>query len=127
MNRSCILTWHPLRSFICFPSRLEHNTQVVANAITALSEIEEAAFEETGEAGTVFKIDSSILAKLLIALGECTEWGRISLLTAIAKYQAGDEKEAEHICERVVPQFQHANGSVVLAAIKVGDARNKIG
>jgi AP-1 complex subunit beta-1 len=28
-------------------------------------------------------------------------------------------KEAEHICERVVPQFQHVNPSVVLAAVKV--------
>ena len=61
-----------------------------------------------------------MLVKLLVALGECTEWGRIAILTAIAKYRAKDEKEAEHICERVVPQFQHANGSVVLAAVKVG-------
>ncbi|GAA5960780.1 hypothetical protein JCM10213_004817, partial [Rhodosporidiobolus nylandii] len=40
---------------------------------------------------------------------------------AVAVYEdkAEDEKEAEHICERVIPQFQHANGSVVLAAIKV--------
>ncbi len=30
-----------------------------------------------------------------------------------------DEKESEHICERVVPQFQHVNGAVVLAAVKV--------
>ncbi|KAL1670955.1 hypothetical protein EV122DRAFT_256825, partial [Schizophyllum commune] len=30
-----------------------------------------------------------------------------------------DDKESEHICERVVPQFQHANSSVVLAAVKV--------
>lgn len=37
----------------------------------------------------------------------------------MARYDAVDERESEHICERVVPQFQHANGSVVLAAIKV--------
>lgn len=41
------------------------------------------------------------------------------MLSAIAKYRAVDEKEAEHICERVMPQFQHANPSVVLAAVKV--------
>ena len=93
--------------------------QVVANAITALAEIEDASIEENGEKGSIFVLDSALLLKLLVALGECTEWGRIAILTAIAKYRAVDEKEAEHICERVTPQFQHANGSVVLAAIKV--------
>lgn len=52
-------------------------------------------------------------------MGECTEWGRIAILGAIAEYRAVDEKEAELICERTTPQFQHANGSVVLAAVKV--------
>ena len=56
---------------------------------------------------------------MLIALNECSEWGRVAILTALARYEASDEKESEHICERVVPQFQHANGSVVLAAVKV--------
>ena len=28
-------------------------------------------------------------------------------------------KDAEHVCERVVPQFQHQNASVVMAAVKV--------
>lgn len=95
--------------------------QVVANAITALTEIEESASEEEGTSHEkIFTVDSNILSKLLIAIGECTEWGRITILNAVAKYEAVDEKEAEHICERVIPQFQHANGSVVLAAIKVG-------
>jgi AP-1 complex subunit beta-1 len=62
----------------------------------------------------------------LIALGECTEWGRIAILGAVARYKAEDEKEAEHICERVIPQFQHANGSVVLAAIKVRPPQTKL-
>ena len=66
-----------------------------------------------------FVITSAILNKLLIALNECSEWGRVAVLNALARYTAQDEKESEHICERVVPQFQHANGSVVLAAIKV--------
>ena len=66
----------------------------------------------------LFTIDSSILQKLLIALNECSEWGRVAILNALARYEPIDERESEHICERVVPQFQHANGSVVLAAIK---------
>jgi vesicle coat complex subunit len=56
---------------------------------------------------------------LLVALGECSEWGRIAILNCLARYKATDEKESEHICERVLPQFQHANGAVVLAAVKV--------
>ena len=67
-----------------------------------------------------FNITTSILNKLLIALNECSEWGRVAILNALARYIAQDEKESEHICERVVPQFQHVNGSVVLAAVKVG-------
>ena len=46
-------------------------------------------------------------------------WGRIAILTALADFKPADSKEAEHIVERVIPQFQHANGSVVLSAIKV--------
>lgn len=56
---------------------------------------------------------------MLIALNECSEWGRITILGALSRYVAQDDKESEHICERVVPQFQHANSSVVLAAVKV--------
>lgn len=41
------------------------------------------------------------------------------MLNALSRYVAHGEKESEHICERVVPQFQHINGSVVLAAVKV--------
>ncbi|ORY54077.1 Adaptor protein complex beta subunit [Leucosporidium creatinivorum] len=92
----------------------DSNPMVVANAVLALSEIQESAEDES-----IFVLDSPTLSRLLVALGECTEWGRIAILNAVAKYKAEDEKEAEHICERVIPQFQHANGSVVLAAIKV--------
>jgi AP-1 complex subunit beta-1 len=55
---------------------------------------------------------------MLLALNECTEWGRITILTTLADYHPADTKEAENICERVSPQFQHVNPSVVLAAVK---------
>ncbi|BGP11204.1 beta-adaptin [Rhodotorula toruloides] len=87
----------------------DSNPMVVANAVVALTEIQEAAEDEP-----IFVLDSQTLSRLLIALGECTEWGRIAIMGAVARYQAEDEKEAEHICERVIPQFQHANGSVVI-------------
>jgi AP-1 complex subunit beta-1 len=97
--------------------------------VTALTDIHIAASSGIGSssdgessedlARATFVITPQILSKLLIALNECTEWGRVAILSSLARYTARDEKESEHICERVVPQFQHANGSVVLAAVKV--------
>ncbi|KAK9329985.1 adaptin N terminal region-domain-containing protein [Lipomyces starkeyi] len=89
------------------------NPMVIANAVSALTEIQEAAPETNS-----FAVNADILKKLLLALNECTEWGRITILTSIADYRTADVREAEHICERVVPQFQHVNPSVVLAAVK---------
>ena len=95
---------------------------MVANTVAALADIHIAV--TSGPSATssdpgFFVITTSILNKLLIALNECSEWGRVAILNALARYIALDEKESEHICERVVPQFQHVNGSVVLAAVKV--------
>lgn len=92
------------------------NPMVVANSVSALVEIEEASPETKAFSA---RVDEKGLKKMMLALNECTEWGRITILTALANYRAGDVKESEHICERVVPQFQHANPAVVLAAVKV--------
>ncbi|KAI9256950.1 adaptin N terminal region-domain-containing protein, partial [Sporodiniella umbellata] len=90
------------------------NPMVVANAVVALSDINDAS-----PGKNVFEINSNIAHKLLHALNECTEWGQIAILTAIADYKVADSKEAESVCDRVVPRLQHANGAVVLAAVKV--------
>ncbi|KAK4641571.1 beta-adaptin [Podospora bellae-mahoneyi] len=90
------------------------NPMVVANSVQALSEISETAPETRA-----LIITPATLKKLLMALNECTEWGRVTILTTLADYPASDVKESEHICERVTPQFQHVNPSVVLAAVKV--------
>ncbi len=90
------------------------NPMVVANSVQALAEIDESAPEMNA-----LQVTPPTLKKLLLALNECTEWGRVTILTTLADYKATDAKEAEHICERVVPQFQHINPSVVLAAVKV--------
>ena len=92
--------------------------QVVANTVAALSDIHAAAVL-AGSSADTFHITSTILNKLLVALNECSEWGRVEILSALARYETTDERESEHICERVVPQFQHANASVVLVAVKV--------
>ena len=90
--------------------------------MAALTDIHVAATSQPSTSSSdpgVFVITPSILNKLLIALNECSEWGRVAILNALARYETQDDKESEHICERVVPQFQHVNGSVVLAAVKV--------
>ncbi|KIY48616.1 Adaptor protein complex beta subunit [Fistulina hepatica ATCC 64428] len=99
----------------------DSNPMVVANTVAALTDIHNSASAQPSTSSNpgIFTITSSILNKLLIALNECSEWGRVAILNALARYEAKDEKESEHICERVVPQFQHVNGSVVLAAVKV--------
>jgi AP-1 complex subunit beta-1 len=89
------------------------NPMVVANSVTALVEINEADPETKA-----FFMTPVTLKKMMLALNECTEWGRVTILTSLSEYKAADQKEAEHICERVAPQFQHANPSVVLAAVK---------
>lgn len=89
------------------------NATVVANAVSALAEI-----QETSPETEALVVTSTTFTKLLVALNECSEWGRIAILNALSLYNA-DEKEAESICERVSPQFQHANASVVMAAVRV--------
>ncbi|KAG8759878.1 beta-adaptin [Ceratobasidium sp. 428] len=92
---------------------------VVSNAVAALVDIHTTTNESPNpDSRGLFELNQDILSKLLIALNECSEWGRVTILSCLARYKTTDEKEAEHICERIMPQFQHANGSVVLAAIK---------
>lgn len=90
------------------------NPMVVANSVTALIEINEA-----DPSLGAFVVTAPTLKKMLLALNECTEWGRIKILSCLALYRATDSDEVAHICERVAPQLQHANPSVVLGAIKV--------
>jgi len=91
----------------------DSNPMVVANAVAALSEIDEVSKTE------VFRINTNNLNKLLAALNECTEWGQVFILNSLAKYSPRDPREAESIAERVTPRLQHANSAVVLSAVKV--------
>jgi len=94
----------------------DSNPTVVANAVAALGEIEQT--NDTIE----FNMNSSHMSKLLTALNECTEWGQVFILNALARYVARqqlDPKEAESLAERVSARLNHANSSVVLAAVKV--------
>lgn len=88
------------------------NPMVVANAVAALAEIAEQSSLD------VFRIDSGMLAKLLAALNECTEWGQVFILDCLAKYEPS-AKDAEDIIERVTPRLKHANSAVAMSAVKV--------
>ncbi|KAM3216264.1 hypothetical protein P3L10_025705 [Capsicum annuum] len=73
---------------------------VVANAITALAEIQESSSR------SIFEITSHTLSKLLTALNKCTEWGQVFILDALSKYKAVDARKAENIVERVTSRLQ---------------------
>ena len=81
--------------------------------VAALSEIYEASGEDH------FRIDHATLSKLLTALGECSEWGRVFILYALSKFEATAAAEALDIAERDAPQLNHGNAAVVMAATKV--------
>eukprot|EP00005_Dracoamoeba_jomungandri_P001564 CAMPEP_0174262238 /NCGR_PEP_ID=MMETSP0439-20130205/12860_1 /TAXON_ID=0 /ORGANISM="Stereomyxa ramosa, Strain Chinc5" /LENGTH=893 /DNA_ID=CAMNT_0015346919 /DNA_START=35 /DNA_END=2713 /DNA_ORIENTATION=- len=91
----------------------DSNPMVVANAVAALSEIDESSKEE------VFVINEENLAKLLAALNECTEWGQVFILHALAKYNPSDSSQAASIVERIAPRLAHSNSAVVLNTIRV--------
>lgn len=88
------------------------NPMVVANAVASLAEIAESSQKD------VLKINGGMLAKLLTALNECTEWGQVSILDCLAKY-VPSAKDAEEIIERVSPRLKHANSAVSMSAVKV--------
>ncbi|CAF0816112.1 unnamed protein product [Rotaria sp. Silwood1] len=92
----------------------DSNPMVVANAVAALSEI-----AEQSPHAKVFDLNGPTINKLLTALNECTEWGQVFILDAIANYSPKDDKEAQSICERITPRLAHANAAVVLSAVKV--------
>jgi AP-1 complex subunit beta-1 len=89
------------------------NPMVVANAVAALAEIQDLGCADA------LAITPHTLFKLLAALNECTEWGQVFILDALAGHTFADAAEAEKVAERVLPRLQHANSAVVLSAVKV--------
>eukprot|EP00656_Telonema_subtile_P047059 TRINITY_DN5384_c0_g1_i1.p1 TRINITY_DN5384_c0_g1~~TRINITY_DN5384_c0_g1_i1.p1 ORF type:complete len:717 (-),score=282.29 TRINITY_DN5384_c0_g1_i1:72-2222(-) len=87
---------------------------VVANTVAALAEI-----QQYPNISGAFTLTPSTLHKLLKALDECTEWGQVLILDAVAKYKPENYQEAEGTIDRVVPRLSHNNGAVVMGAIRV--------
>ncbi|KAI5694878.1 hypothetical protein M8J75_007170 [Diaphorina citri] len=93
----------------------DSNPMVVANAVAALSEMNEAS--TSGVA--LIEMNAQTINKLLTALNECTEWGQVFILDSLSNYSPKDDREAQSICERITPRLAHANAAVVLSAVKV--------
>eukprot|EP00919_Chromeraceae_sp_WS-2016_P037731 GHVR01090104.1.p1 GENE.GHVR01090104.1~~GHVR01090104.1.p1 ORF type:complete len:900 (-),score=178.13 GHVR01090104.1:53-2752(-) len=91
----------------------DSNPMVVANTVAALSEISDNAGKN------YLELNEITVSKILAALNECTEWGQVFILDAVAQYTPSSSKEAESILERITARLSHANAAVVLSAIKV--------
>ena len=88
---------------------------VVSNAVAALAEISNRRVTSD----PIIEMDGGLLHKLLTALSECTEWGRIYILDFLAIHLPIDKREIESAIQRVVPHLSHSNAAVVLSAAKV--------
>lgn len=93
----------------------DNNPMVIANSIASLMEIN--AMNNT--AINLKELIAKHVTKFLMVLNECTEWARITILTALSEYNAKDSLEARDIIDRVTAHLQHVNSAVVLATIKV--------
>ena len=93
----------------------DNNPMVIANAIASIMEINAMDPNVINLKGLI----QSHVSKFLLALNECTEWARVTILTALAEYNSRDSLEAKDIIDRVTAHLQHVNPSVVLATVKV--------
>ena len=95
---------------------LDGNATVVANACASLLEVSRASGKnylriKSGSSGN--------LNKILAALNDANEWGKIYIMEGISSaFETTDAKESEHIIERVVPMLTHNNPAVILSAVK---------
>merc|ERR1719191_544781 len=91
----------------------DSNAMVLANAVSALTEMSEIAGKD------LLQLSKTSVVKMLTAINECSEWGRVFLLDMLAKHDPDSESTAIDVCERVTPQLNHANPSVVMSAVKL--------
>lgn len=86
----------------------DSSPMVVANAIASLCDICETIGHD------VLRLKPKLVNKLLAALNECSEWGQIFILDALASYIPEDEEEAMLIVEKTIPRLQHVNAAVMM-------------
>ncbi|KAK5778834.1 Apl2p PWA37_001267 [Arxiozyma heterogenica] len=93
----------------------DDNPMVISNAIASIIEIN--SIDPT--VIDLIRLIETHVSKFLLVLNECTEWARMTILTALAEYNSRDSLEAKDIIDRVTAHLQHVNPSVVLATVKV--------
>ena len=91
----------------------DENPIVVANAMTALSEI--SILSGVNQ----IKIKSKNLKNILDSLTKANEWAQVQILDALVFYNTKKSTHAEEVIEGVMPRLSHVNQSVVMSAIKV--------
>jgi len=57
--------------------------------------------------------------KLLNAISECSEWGRVYILDFLADNMMSSPKDVDEVIQRIIPNLAHSNSAVVLSAAKV--------
>ena len=90
------------------------NPMVVSNVIAALADIQSLC-----PALDALQLNEAVVKRLLFILNDCTEWGQVFILDALATYSTGILEEAEKIVESVLPRLQHANQAIVMSAVNV--------
>ena len=88
------------------------NGMVVSNAIAALTDIQNSR-------GKIVNMNHEILHKLLNAIPECNEWGRVYILDFLADNIPSEFKDVDETVARVIPNLAHSNSAVILSATKV--------
>ena len=91
----------------------DENPIVVANAMSALSEI--SILSGVNQ----IKIKSKNLKNILDSLTKANEWAQVQILDALVFYNTKKSTHAEEVIEGVMPRLSHVNQSVVMSAIKV--------
>lgn len=90
----------------------DDNQMVVSNVIACLHEIGKSSGQE-------WKIEQSHVRPLLSAIEGSNEWGQVYIMEALSTYIPKEPKEAENICERIIPRLTHNNPAVVMSAAKI--------
>ena len=88
------------------------NGMVVSIAVAALADIQSSR-------GKIVHMKNDLMHKLLNALTECSEWGRVYILDFLADNMLNNPKDVDEIIQRIIPNLAHQNSAVVLAAAKV--------
>lgn len=99
------------------------NPMVVANAVAALAEINEAS--TSGQ--PIIKLTPQIVNKLLTALNECSEWGQVFILDSLALYEP--KEELNQFASALLPGWPlYLSGNLVrehpLAGTSTGEREN---